>query len=591
MLVSLGSALLVRGGALASTLACCCARWCHQIGVDICGYPTYGCTSSAAGAVGPCTEECATEPTPCECGPTLPCGECYQCTTSRTCERIPSCCGDGGQCPPCYDCVDNVCVPCPDCTQCVDGVCVPCGDCQKCVDGECVQCGQDEECVDGVCLPAKYYCCYNECEDEESPPPEGENDGGDPPPPPPRPTHCQRGPCGYGVKNGEVCDLHKSGPYDTPLLCAENCQRYECVPDPCGGSDCTPNPDGPHQSKAECLAACPEDPCAAPCQFGGSMGPGVYSIDACERDICVSYVSTNAKPIRVQIWAPVLDENCNVIASRVIKADSAWRCDECCDCPNTWPRSNDTRDCQGGPAGQVTWHKPRGVTSFEVEVTEACGATAAYDIQVCTDCVAFNDNDWAPCACDNDQDCNQLARQPDGGCHCCDGVCQPEPCPIPCERANECPKMARYLFYHERDWGLNNILADCAQEQRKWIGPDANQFNLQAWVDANAPDAPTGCVVQGVVSYTHCCDGVCSLWPCSCGGYVEWIGNATGEWKKLRFGGCDYPQAFGLCPGCQPPCGAPPDPYSLCGGPPCQNIIGSCTDICFTPCSSNNPLP
>ncbi len=408
-LSTLGGQLLRYGNALALSLACCCRRFCRTTRQDECGNDVYECDNQEAGSVGPCTPECRPPEEPCECGPNRQCEECFECIDGK-CVRIEDCCADGSPCPECQKCEDGSCVPCGECEQCVGGVCVPCGPCQKCEGGDCVPCGADEVCIGGVCVPKQYYCCWASATDKRL----NTNN-----------TTCkaatvsgstQTSPCGTGTEEGETgeVDLTKSGPYANLQQCESNCQKYKCAPNACGDRECVPDPDGPYATRAECLAACPADPCSTPCTFSGANSAGIYAIDACERDICVSYVSPDSRPIRVQIWGPTLDNNCNIIASRVIKVDSDWRGEECCDCD-----SRPAGDLEGGPKGQIKWTKPRGVTSFEVAVLTACGATANIDIQCSDDCGDPPDPDMCPCS--TDADCNE-------GCHCCDGECQEEPC-------------------------------------------------------------------------------------------------------------------------------------------------------------------
>lgn len=427
-LATLGGKLLVAAGKLAASAACCCARWCRQTGRDACGNPVYECSAEPAGSIGACTPECKPSAEPCECGPDVPCPECKQCV-DRACVRVENCCADGTPCPPCFKCDGNVCVPCGACEICVDGVCQPCGPCQKCVDDECVPCGANEVCVDGVCVPKQYYCCWDSCEDKLLAMPN---------------TTCLEAvpfggalvsPCGAGQQDGYgTCDLTKSGPYASLQQCQPACHAYRCVPDACGFNQCVPDPNGPYGNLGACLEACPSDPCAAPCTFIGAALPGVYSIDACERTICVSFISTNSRPIRVQIWGPTLDQNCNVIASRVIKADSGWRADECCDCPN----ARNGGALQGGPKGQIIWNKPRGVQSFEVAVLTACGPTYQISIQCSGECPDLGNP--AMCACDVDGDCNPpcvCVTQPDGSKKCGPPLCPPCPagdCAWPADR-------------------------------------------------------------------------------------------------------------------------------------------------------------
>jgi len=297
------------------------------------------------------------------------------------------------------------------------------------VDGVCAPCDAGEECVGGVCVPKRYYCCYESC-------PNQYDEYGDPLPEPD--FACQNSPCGYGVdSNGDQCDLTKGGPYSTINSCEENCQKYKCVTDKCGVRRCVPDPEGEYDSLSLCRQNCPEDPCSQPPALEFSPGdcianlPGSvtrYGIDACEREICVSYVSPNGRPIRVQIIKPVLDDDCNVIGTTVAR-DSEWRCSECCDCPNTPPRSNDARgECQGGPVGKLTWTKPAGVTWFCVHDLGACGGGATISVGVGDSCQQYTDDDWEPCSCNVGADCNT-----EEDCHCCCNKCQPEPCRQNCD--------------------------------------------------------------------------------------------------------------------------------------------------------------
>lgn len=401
MLTTYAGKLLRVGQRLALSAYCCCTRWCRRTGSDECGNPVYGCSPNEAGSIGPCTPDCKPPEEPCECGPDKPCDICFECINSK-CVRIQDCCADGSPCPHCHKCENGTCVPCGECEQCIDGICLPCGPCQTCIDGECVPCPED--CVGGVCVPYQYYCCYDEC-------PGGEDEYGNPLPPPT--THCQSYPCGTGEdQNGDPCSLTKSGPYSTINLCQQNCQRYECVLDACGDGQCVPDPDGEYETLSACLAGCEGDPCSGPCTFTGASTPGTYSIDACERDICVSYVSPDSRPIRVQIWGPTLDASCNVIASDVIKADSGWRGEECCDC-----ESRPGGALAGGPKGQIKWTKPRGVTFFRVAVLTACSSSANISIECSDQCFDYSDPEMCPCA--DDGECAE-------GCHCCGGKCQQE---------------------------------------------------------------------------------------------------------------------------------------------------------------------
>ena len=236
----------------------------------------------------------------------------------------------------------------------------------------------------------------------------------------------QMDPCTYGAA---------SGPHNSAAICQQACDKFKCAPDSCGNNRCVPDATGPYTYQ-QCQAAC-DDPCNMPCSFQGASAPGIYSIDGCAREICVKYVAMNGRPIRVQIWGPIMVNGCPQPNTRVIKTDSQWRCEECCDCPDTPPRSNDPGECEGGGKGQITWNKPRGVTSFEVAVLTACGAAYKLDIQACEECEL--EDDVGPCACEGDGDC-----APD--CICCDEECvkkddiPPGKCCGPCDEENPCPE-------------------------------------------------------------------------------------------------------------------------------------------------------
>lgn len=453
-LVLYRNALLKIGAALASGAACCCRLWCSVIGVDECGNPQYGCTTRSDNAIRPCDPACQQSSAPCECGPNKPCDVCYECIDQR-CERIEDCCEDGTPCPACSECINGECVPCGTCTKCVGGYCVPCGPCEVCENGVCVPCPED--CVNGVCVPSQYYCCWDECPNDEY---------GDPKDPPPS-THCQSTPCGYDPQTN--CNLTKGGPYGNSNACTENCRNYDCKPNACGFLACEPDPDGPYDSLSECRDSCPEDPCSLPpsltvlgaCPSGGFPLPGQvtpYGIDACERDICVSYVSTNGRPIRVQIIAPTLDQDCDQVAVSV-KSDSVWRCEECCDCPDVAPRSNSPGDCEGGPTGKITWTKPQGVQWFCVHVLSACNATYNIDVKVGENaCQAYDEDDWDPCLCGAPTDCNE-------GCSCCNGRCRQGTCDC-------CPPIQEGCSYQYAN-GTTEVLQ---------FGPECNEgFGLTRW--------------------------------------------------------------------------------------------------------------
>jgi len=221
-----------------------------------------------------------------------------------------------------------------------------------------------ENCVDG----GTYFCCYD-------------ND----PALGPTGTHCQVGPCGK-FENGKFVvkpALLASGPHNGKAACEDACRRYACGTDDCGVSECKPQAGGQYATKQACLQAC-QDPAKLPCVLNpaaGKYGKGnhFFTTDASVRDICVAYISKNNKPIRVQIFAATLNQNCEVVAQRVVKSDSGWRaglpksCFVECD-PKPTPVA-------GGPKGTVKWRKPRGITAFEVQVLDPCG-DASVDVYV-----------------------------------------------------------------------------------------------------------------------------------------------------------------------------------------------------------------
>lgn len=406
-LSTLGGKLLLVGGRLAQAIACCCNRWCRQTGEDQCGNPVYACDGQQQGSIGPCTEECRPPADPCECGPDVPCPLCYNCV-DRKCERIEDCCADGSPCPACSKCVDGACVPCGPCEQCIDGECQPCGPCQKCEDGECTPCDSDEVCIGGVCVPKQYYCCWDSCADKQA------NTNNTTCTPANVSGSVQTDPCGEDNGTGGCGSLKKSGPFSSLQQCEPNCQRYACVPNACGVSECQPSPSGPYGTLSECSDACGD--CSSPCSFAGANAAGVFAIDGCERDICVSYTSLNTKPIRVQILGPIVQSGCQVPSTSVIKADSGWRCNPGCDCPEDEPRSNDPGDCSGGPVGQITWTKPLGVTWFEVRVIEGCGEGAGsylLDIRCSDQCPDLAEGCCGDCdECDVQAECTSTVLDP-----------------------------------------------------------------------------------------------------------------------------------------------------------------------------------
>jgi hypothetical protein len=130
----------------------------------------------------------------------------------------------------------------------------------------------------------------------------------------------------------------------------------------------------------------------------------------------VNYSSPAGRPIRVQIWGPIMVDGCPQPGSRVIKRDSGWRGFECCDCPD----DRNGGDLDGEPHGTLTWSKPAGATQFEVVVLNPCpvfGISVQLDIK-CDD--ACDDLEIARCMCVDGNDCGPE-------CACCGGVCA-KPC-------------------------------------------------------------------------------------------------------------------------------------------------------------------
>lgn len=113
------------------------------------------------------------------------------------------------------------------------------------------------------------------------------------------------------------------------------------------------------------------------------------------REICVSYVSTNAKPIRVQIWAPEMSpDGCQQLSDSVLIRDSQWRGLEQCNCGFDPPGG-----FAGTPKGTVRWStKKKGVTSFEVRVLAECADNAWQIAVACGGCQPLPAYD-CPCEC------------------------------------------------------------------------------------------------------------------------------------------------------------------------------------------------
>jgi len=187
------------------------------------------------------------------------------------------------------------------------------------------------------------------------------------------------------------------GPYGSSSECEDNCRKHNCTPDACGNYSCTPDEAGAYLTKEDCNDNC-DDPNSGQCGMspdpftangvGGGSRSYQFTVGRSEftnnREICVSYASTSGHPIRVQIWSPdISSDGCTQIASRTIKGDSQWRCQEECSCGFSAPGG-----CKGAPRGFVKWRtKQKGVTTFEVTVLTECDANTWQIGVTCGACI------------------------------------------------------------------------------------------------------------------------------------------------------------------------------------------------------------
>lgn len=289
------------------------------------------------------------------------------------------------------------------------------------------ECPGPEECWP----PVPYYCCYYSLDEY------GQPAGG---------TYCQSGPC-------PSLALTASGPHRTAAECAYNCQPHACVPAVCtqcptydgtSGQRCVPSASGTYLTAAQCRQACG---CVKPCAlvscredrgferltnsnppFPPSCGPrynvlNEWNVPFAQRDppywrtggatppegtslvfwvdyepnkpICVSYVSLNGRPIRVQITAPrqacaAYDGNKN----ESVRRDSGWRGLAGCDCPSSRPAGA----IVGGPKGTLRWNtKPANVGWFHVRVFAPCSG-ASWKIGVGCDCPTIPEEPCCDCS-------------------------------------------------------------------------------------------------------------------------------------------------------------------------------------------------
>lgn len=363
--VRYGGALLFKGNLVNE---CCCKWWCCIVGYDDCGQPIRSCSRTK-------TDDACT-------GPFDTAEECYD-----ECPEPPPCC------------------PCGCCEICIDGECYPCPDGYSCVDCECVPPPPPPP-------PGPYYCCYNYTGPEPGyDDPEGleavRRSG----------TTCHIGPCGR-VEDGEFIPEEwrtAGGPYGSLRDCNAACQRHTCLTDDCGYQHCSPDSNGQYTTRDECYDTC-VDPAEQPCAispsspytvngFGAGTWNYYFTIDPAEnRPICVAYVSTCGRPIRAQIWAPLLSgTGCEQIADRTIVGDSQWRGTEDCNCDFDPPGG-----FKGVPKGFVKWRtKQRGVTTFEVQILTECPENEWQITVTCGPCAEMPNY---KCCCD----CGTL--RPEVGC-------------------------------------------------------------------------------------------------------------------------------------------------------------------------------
>jgi hypothetical protein len=301
------------------------------------------------------------------------------------------------------------------------------------------ECPGPEECWP----PVPYYCCYSSLDDY------GQPVGG---------TYCQSGPCPSEA-------LTASGPHRTAAECADKCRPHACVPTACpptcvsdsnGTALCVPAAGGPYLTAAKCREACG---CTQPCtlvscdadkgffrsgctkmynqrrgdiantfvpgattpfwlpgvnangvpMLGGTTPAGgvtyVMWVDyEPNKPICVSYVSLNGKPIRVQILAP--RQPCGPYtggagfstntptAGETIRRDSGWRGLTGCDCPSSRPAG----PLVGPPKGTLKWNtKSANVGWFHVRVFAPCSGSS-WKIGVGCECPTIPEEPCCDCS-------------------------------------------------------------------------------------------------------------------------------------------------------------------------------------------------
>lgn len=376
--------------------ACCCLlRFrCKVVGEDECQRPYEECVLDASGPYtsGDCDGQCQPPIPAYSCDPPCgPCEECGKCECVDTLDPLlcESC--DGGNvvssCGPCEQCIDGACLPCP--LTCVNDQCV-------CVDDS--DCPSGYVCINGVCVQQPYYCCI--VTDTTVSPPVVT-------------TICKTTPC-----DAEAGEEASGGPYKNSKECDDSCRKHKCTDDNCCGVRCLADANGPHLTKKECQDECTQDTEDDPCVMGPTnpyvitgVGAGTHVYDltidsAPDRKVCVQYVSTNCRPIRVQILADQIGpDGCTVTGKDVIKRDSRWRCDEDCMCGDLPVNQS----CAGQPRGYLRWNnKQRCITAFKIRVFTLC-----------------DDNDWTVSV-----SCGPCEDVPLADCVGC--------CPPSCEQCDPC---------------------------------------------------------------------------------------------------------------------------------------------------------
>jgi hypothetical protein len=221
--------------------------------------------------------------------------------------------------------------------------------------------------------------------------------------------------CGDVVDGVFVPDPSRvaAGPFASASECDDHCRRHKCEQTKCGNNVCQPDTDGEYDTLDACLDPCENTTQPVTCSISpaspatlSEVGGGTFNYyfnitptDNCP--VCVSYVSKNCRPIRVQIFAPLFGpDGCDQVADRDIKRDSQWRGMRGLGCERT--------KFVGPPRGYMKWeNKQKSVASFEVQVLADCPDNDWEVIVTTGDCADVPELD---CPCD----CGTI--RPDVGC-------------------------------------------------------------------------------------------------------------------------------------------------------------------------------